>query len=137
MGNEAYFWMFSASVVILSLFITAIDPLVNQIFGGYLGFINTSLQFGNPIFVFASLALIAMIFGKKHQNAYIEGFVNANLLWFQIFPALYLHQFYDIKIIIIGFCLANIVLSNKCADYLKKKMNEHTRSNRSVCQMAI
>ncbi len=124
MGKETYFWAFSASVVVLSFFISEIDSLVNQLFGGYLGFINNSLLFGNPIFVLIIIAIIAMLFGKKHMNFYIELFVNATLLWLEIVPALYLHQFYDIKIIIIGFCLLNIVLSLKYVEYVRKNINQ-------------
>ena len=124
MGKEAYFWIFSGSVVLVSFFISEIDTLVNQLFGGYLGFINNSLIFGNPIFVLIIIGLLAMLLGKKYMSIYIELFVNASLLWIEIFPALYLYQFYEIKLIIIGFCLINIALSWKCVTYIRKNIKK-------------
>ena len=71
MSKETYFWIFSGSVVLVSFLISEIDILVNQLFGGYLGFINNSLIFGNPVFVLIIIGLITMLFGKKHMNFYI------------------------------------------------------------------
>ncbi len=121
MGKETYFWIFSAAVVAASLFIPEIDLLVNQFFGGYHGFINTSLVFGNPLFVIASIYIIYKIFGKKHIQLYIEGLVNANLLWIEIVPALYINRFLDIKLVIIGFCIANVFISMELVKYLRRK----------------
>lgn len=116
MGNEIYFWIISLFIVVLSFFIAQIDPLVEQFFGGYLGFINASFLYGNPGFVLGLVFLALMLFGKRYINIVIEFFVNANLLWVEILPALYLAQFFDIKLVIIGFCIANISISNKLAD---------------------
>ena len=122
MKDAASFWISSLVVVILSYVIREIDPLVQIIFGGYLGFIKGGLSIGNPIFVTMFLYALYKILGKKLMDFYIQFFVNANLVWLGAFPAIYLNQYYDIKLIIIAFCIPFAVLAPVLADRIREKM---------------
>ena len=123
--DDMLFWISSLIVVALSYYIAEIDPLVQTFFGGYYGFIIGSFVYVNPAFVVLFLMVLYKIFGIKYLDLYIQVFVNTNLIWFAVLPALYLNKFYDIKVIIIGFCfLATFlapILNDKIRARLRKK----------------
>ncbi len=121
--DDILFWISSIIIVVLSYYISEIDPLVQTFFGGYYGFIIGSFVYVNPAFVILFLMVLYKIFGKKYLDLYIQVFINTNLIWFAVFPALYLNKFYDIKVIIIGFCLVFTFL----APFLNDKIRERLR----------
>ena len=118
--SDSVFWILSILIVISSYFIAQIDPLVQMLFGGYYGFIIGSFMIVNPAFVYVFLACLYEIFGKKYLGFYVQFFVNTHLIWLEVIPAFYLNQFYDIKHIIIGFCVLDLVLALYLCGYIRK-----------------
>ena len=118
------FWVSSLLIVLLSYYIREIDPLVQTFFGGYYGFIIGSFVYVNPAFSFLFLMVLYKIFGKRYLDLYIQVFVNTNLIWFAVLPALYLNKFYDIKAIIIGFCFLFTFLAPVLNDKIRERLGQ-------------
>lgn len=122
--EDALFFISSLIIVALSFFIAEIDPLIQLVFGGYLNFIYGSFIIGNPVFVTLFLFILYRIFGKKYLDFYIQFFVNANLVWVGVLPALYLDTFYDLKLIIMGFCAVYVVLAMFLSGYIRMRLKQ-------------